>query len=505
MSRISKRFPTTTNAVPTTKNVEGYPAFEKQPKTAYLQMLMTNVLGNTYYSTKEDQTVEALAMHTQAIKNYPDFVGPAAVYARNKGYMRSQPTMAMAYLARAGHPDFEKLFGKVILTPNDLVDFMTFYANIGKGQGGRRLKRVVGNWLVANLNAYWIIKYGSEGKSGYSLKDLLITVHPKGLRADYATYIMKGELDVLNKEIDQELVKLLAFEALKTADTWEVVEAAVKTGRLPHEVVTNLAGKYPQVWDTLVPNMPIFALLRNLVTLDKHGVLANHKKLIQSTLTSPEAIAKSKILPFQFIKAFDACKALPTWTQDALRDAVDLSVTNIPSIMQNTMLALDISGSMDGEPVMNGAILGLALARKADNNKFYQFDTSIEEVKVSKRDSLLTQASSIHARGGTNTELVGAQLGRNTEKVDILVLLTDEQQNTGGSFYKHIEKYRRSKNSKLKLFIVDVGSYASSGGLAPEGGLNYYIVGMSPRILDFISLAAEGFDSMVDAIEKGAL
>jgi 60 kDa SS-A/Ro ribonucleoprotein len=88
---------------------------------------------------------------------------------------------------------------------------------------------------------------------------------------------------------------------------------------------------------------------------------------------------------------------------------------------------------------------------------------------------------------------------------DILVIITDGQQNGGRPFYEAVAEYRKRFNPKLRLFVVDIGSYSNSGGLVHDSDLNYVIVGLAPRTLEFISLAAEGFSSMVSAIEKGAV
>jgi 60 kDa SS-A/Ro ribonucleoprotein len=377
---------------------------------------------------------------------------------------------------------------------------------MGKGQGGRKVKRVVGRWLSENLTPYWVIKYGSESHTGYSLKDLLITVHPRGMNGHLAEYVMR---DTIPNADNMDNIR--EYEALKHAKTEEEAIAAATHGRLPHEVVTPFAGTFPGLWNAIVPAMPIFALMRNLNTLARHDVLMKNKAKIIDTLTNPEAVAKSKILPFQMVNAFDAVQSTgaPDWVLDALRKAVDLSVSSITDVIGKTFIALDISTSMSApERIRNGSILGVALARKADNNKMFLFNDSIAPLRVSAVDSVLSQADRIHVRGGTNTGVVGAQVlaeASNGWVADTIVIVTDEQKNAGAPFYKYIEEYRKRYNSNARLFIVDVGSYATSGGLAPEGGKNFYVAGWSPKILEFIALASEGFSSMADAIKRGAL
>lgn len=48
MSRVKKWF---ASPVPLTKNMEGYPAYDRSLEERYLQCLLTNTISNTYYAT----------------------------------------------------------------------------------------------------------------------------------------------------------------------------------------------------------------------------------------------------------------------------------------------------------------------------------------------------------------------------------------------------------------------------------------------------------------------
>ena len=105
------------------------------------------------------------------------FMTRAIVYARREGFMRLQPIVGLAYLARSDLDLFHRIFGQVINTPGDLSDFVEIVRGVVPGGMGRSIKRAVNGWLNG-LGEYHAIKYASGGQ-GYSLRDVLRLTHPE--------------------------------------------------------------------------------------------------------------------------------------------------------------------------------------------------------------------------------------------------------------------------------------------------------------------------------------
>ena len=105
-------------------NPEGFPSFQRSDEEAYLQVLLTNTLTGTFYAQESQLLQESLALHASMTQRDPAFAARALVYARNAGMMRMQPIVGLAYLAKADHTLFHRVFGRVILTPGDLTDFV---------------------------------------------------------------------------------------------------------------------------------------------------------------------------------------------------------------------------------------------------------------------------------------------------------------------------------------------------------------------------------------------
>lgn len=217
-------------------------------------------------------------------------------------------------------------------------------------------------------------------------------------------------------------------------------------------------------------------------------------------LTDPVALSKARILPFRFAKAFRQVKHPEL--RDALRDAVELTFANLPELEDRTAIFLDISGSMSGEYLQIGSVFALALYKKTQGNSlFWLFDTEAEDAYPSRRDSILSQAERIQTRGGTDTGAPVRKLLSERHKVDQIVIITDEQQNSGSMFYRELANYRAKVNPQVKAFIIDIAPYRSAM-VPPQDPNTYYIYGWSDTVLSYIAQTAKGYDSLVKAIKK---
>lgn len=485
---------------PTISNKDGYPAYTRSAEEQYMQTLMTNTFGNTFYADQHELLAEAEQLHREMAQHNPQFMAKALVYARNEGYMRLQPLFGLAVLS-AYRPDlFAKVFLQVVRIPSDLIDFLTILQGMGRGEGGRAVKRQV-NRFLAGVSEYWAIKYNGRGR-GYSLGDAIATAHPKpaDLKQQALFRYLRGHDASLAL-----LPQVKALERLKEATSEAEQVYWIETGKLPHEVVTGAIKPSKAAWEALLHQMPTFALLRHLNALERAGVLESRYNLDTAVarLTDRHALQKAKILPFRFAKAFRQVQH-PV-LRDALRDAVEYTFANLPELEGRTAIFLDISGSMTGEYLQIGSVFALALYKKTQGSSlFWLFDTEAEDAKPSRRDSILSQADRIRTRGGTDTGAPVRKLLAERRKVDQIVIVTDEQQNSGSPFYEALLKYRAKVNPHVKAFIIDIAPYRSAM-VPPQDPGTFYVYGWSDTVLSYIAQTARGYDSIVRQIEAKAL
>ncbi|HLO11096.1 MAG TPA: TROVE domain-containing protein [Pseudoneobacillus sp.] len=496
MSRAKNLFSTPVVPPTTTVNKEGYGAYNRTMEEEYVQMLLTNTIGSTFYADKNELLKEAHSMHDAMMKQDPLFAAKALKFARNKGYMRLQPTLGLAKLASANKELFKQAFPGVISIPSDLQDFFTMINGMGRGEGGRAIKGAAAKFMN-KLSEYWAIKYNGQGR-GYAVSDIIATTHPKPVNAKQQAIFAY----LMGKQYDRNLLPQIdAYEALKKATNDDEIIKLIHEGRLPHEVVTGVVSKpSAKVWEAIMANMPIFAMLRNFNTLERAGVLDKNMDLVKAKFTK-DAVLNSKILPYQLLTAMN--NITNNKVKDYIRMAIEYSIENIPDIPGETAIHLDKSGSMSGQYLMTAGIFGFGLYKKS-NAEFKLFNTHVEDANASMVDSVLTQASGLRASGGTDTGACLRDMISRKKKVDNIIIITDEQQNAGSSFYSALLTYRKQVNKDVKAFIIDIAPYRNSM-VPPTDKNTFYIYGWSDQVLKFISSAAKGYGTMVDEIRNSQL
>lgn len=483
-------------AIPTTLNRAVYPAYERDTKEQYLQTLLTNTLGNTLYANNHELLMEATVLHHKISELDPEFMAKALVFARNQGYMRLQPIYGLVVLSKVDPQLFARIFARVIRIPSDLADFLTILESIGRGQGGRAVKRQVALFLN-QTSEYWALKYNGRGR-GFNLSDAIVTAHPTpvDLKQQALFRYLRGHDTNLSL-----IPQIEAMEKLKKVTTDKDRIKQIEKGKLPYEIVTGAITPTPKIWGYLLYQMPVFALLRHLNTLNRHKVLdhTEHLEYVQNRLTDVEALGKAKILPFRFAKAYNEVNHPAL--RDTLAEAVDLTFDNLPDLPGRTAIFLDISGSMHGEYLQTGSVFAYALYKKTKGTSiFWLFNTDVYDAKPSRRDSIMGQAQHIKAYGGTNTGAPVKHLTHLKKKVDQIIMITDEQQNTGSSFYTELEHYRQKVNKSAKAFIVDIAPYQTAM-TPPTDQKTFYIYGWSDTVLSFISQTVKGFSHMKQKVE----
>ncbi|MET3291897.1 UNVERIFIED_CONTAM: 60 kDa SS-A/Ro ribonucleoprotein [Brevibacillus sp. OAP136] len=477
------------------RNIDGFPAYARTAEEQYVQTLLTNTLQSVFYANQTELLATANQLHHLMAEQNPQFMARALVFARNVGFMRLQPLYGLAVLSTHRPDLFAQIFLDVVKIPSDLADFLTILQGMGRGEGGRAVKRQI-NRFLSGVSEYWALKYNGRGR-GYSLGDAIATAHPKpaDLKQQALFRYLRGH------EANLAVIpQVEALERLKRATTEAEQIHWIETGKLPYEVVTGAIKPTRAVWEALLYQMPTFALLRHLNTLARAGVFANEKHLAYAVgrLTDRESLQKAKILPFRFVKAFQQVEE--PRLRDALRLAVELTFDNLPELGENTAIFLDISGSMNGEYLQIGSVFALGLYKKTKGNSlFWLFDTQALDAKPSRYDSIMSQAERIHTRGGTDTGAPVRKLLREKKKVDHIIIVTDEQQNTGSPFYRDLQTYRKKINPHTQAFIVDIAPYHHAM-VPPQDRQTHYIYGWSDTVLPYIAQTMQGYGSMVEQI-----
>ena len=484
----------------TGRNDAGGRAYVMDDRHALAQLAMTGTFNSTYYATAEQQTERILTL----AKSVPaEFLAKLAVYARREGFMKDTPAVLLAVLLTRDQSLFRKAFPLVIDGPKMLRNFVQV---IRSGVAGRKS---LGTVAKREIQAYLSKKSpldlfrGSVGQSP-SLKDILALAHPRPdtrERNHFYRYIFGKEhiLEALPEEVQ-------AFEAFKKDPRGAPPE-------VPFLFLAGIEGMSTEQWSEIAMRMSWQQLRQNLNALSKHGVFkdASVTRALAEKLSTPAKDA----MPYQLFSAYLATKGnneVPSQIINALQDAADRSLDNVPRLEGEVVVTIDISGSMGttltGERkgatstircIDAAAVLASAIQRRNPDARIMPFNTSVREGRLNSRDSLMTNAATLAGLlgGGTDCGAVFEAMVYLKRTADTIIMISDNE-----SWFRNDAHYYRPRGTNTadkwaafkrqcpnaKLACIDLQPNTSMQVQDSPDVLN--VGGFSDRVFDIVSLFA---------------
>lgn len=480
-----------TQAVGTkTVNLAGGEAFTESPKLELVSILLTSFAQDQFYRSADDTLGRLCAL----IDKIPDksFVAKAAVYARNEFGMRSLSHVAAAELAyrlqgQGQRKDWRiRFIDGVIRRPDDITEILSYYtAKYGKPT--KMLKKGIAR-AFGKFDAYQLAKYRGEGK-GFKLIDAVNLCHPKPA------------------EINSEALKSLVAGTLRSEDTWEA--KLTKAGQAASGEDEKAEFKR-EAWLSLLKERKIgyFALLRNL-----RNILDQAPEGIPDAvnmLTDRKLIKKSLVLPFRYLVAMNELQrvARSQVFLSAISDAVDKAVDNVPVFPGQTLVALDVSGSMtlwarnaSYTNVDIAALFAAAMAKKG-NTDVIRFHGDAEYANVNPADTVLTIASRLANCPGGATDF--HSIFRTARgPYDRVVIFSDMK---GWVGYNNPTKTFKAWKMKYAcdpfVYSVDLAGYGTLQ--FPERNV-FCLAGFSEKMFDIMKLLEQDKNALINKIEEVVL
>lgn len=423
---------------PRTKNHEGasvkvIPVFEELKRTVSCCLLWEN---NFY------ENGAAVAERIQKLVSVcdPKQVCELALHVRSKLNIRHAPLYMMVCLVARpeARPFVKEYLPQIIQRADEISEFIALYWN-GKKKPIANCIKVGLSAAFKKFNAYQFAKY--KGGSGLTLRDVMFLCHPKPDNAEQAA-----------------LWKKLANNELETPDTWE---AELSQGKGVNK---------KESWERLIKENKLggLAFIRNLKNFHKEGV---NNSLIRSGLST---LNTGRVLPYRFIAA---AKFSPK-NEDALEQLMLKSIADMPKIKGNTVLMIDVSGSMNSpissksDLLRRDAANGLAILcrEQCETVSVYTFANNEKEVP-NRRGFALRDAIDKQFGGGTYLKKSVENVLKKEQKVDQLIIITDEQSQDGMA------------HTNCKTFIINVAPYQN--GVDRNKNVTK-ISGFSEAVLTFI-------------------
>ncbi|HEX5871738.1 MAG TPA: TROVE domain-containing protein, partial [Longimicrobium sp.] len=269
----------------------------------------------------------------------------------------------------------------------------------------------------------------------------------------------------------------------------------IRDNRLTREMVPTPLLAHLVVWEALLEEMPLTALIRNLATMTRVGLVApgsSASRQIAKRIADADALRKARVHPVQVLSALRTyasgrgVRGNGTWTPvarvvDALDAAFYLAFGAVQPTGKRTMLALDVSGSM-GAPVLGmdhldcreaSAAMALVTAATEPEHFFTAFtagkhpsmhaglSTGLSPLSISPRQRLDDVVKSISNLpfGGTDCALPMVEAEKHRWPVDVFVVYTDNE-TWAGSIHpaQALRRYRERMGIAAKLVVVAMAS-----------------------------------------------
>lgn len=402
---------------------------------------------------------------------------------------------------------------KVARTGTHLLQFAD-YVNRMRGWG-RALRRAVGNWFtempVEKLSLQAVKYYQREG---WSLRDLLRLSHPKcdqdEERRALLNWIVKPDASGCFG------IRLLeGMYQAKEAASNEEIAAIIRKYSLPREALPTQALNSVEVWNALLVDMPMMAMIRNLGKMSQVGLLqplVAASDYVASRLRDPEELMRARINPFHILLALRVYAqgrgelGSLNWSPvaaivDALDQAYEAAFTLVTPTNKRILVGVDVSGSMQsaqcaGSPILGvveaAAAVALFLVRTEKNAYVMAFDTDERNLAITPKQRLDDVIANVRREGGgTNLAVPVMHALNNHLDVDAFIILTDNETWAGKTQpAEALQKYRKLINPQAKLVVMAM--QANGGTICdPDDPLSFGVAGFdasAPQLaMDFIA------------------
>ncbi len=491
-------------------NEAGGRAYRFDTKHALAQYAATGCLNGTFYATAEVQLAKVLKLTEQV---EPEFIAQAALYARRDGYMKDLPALLTAVLSVRSPGLMAEVFDRVVDSPKMLRNFVQIMRSgvVGRKSLGSLPKRMVRQWIEQRTDTQ--LFNGSVGNDP-SLADIIKMVHPKPSTAQREAlfgYLIGRDV---NKLALPEIVR--RFEAYKRADD----RRALETPDVPFQMLTAL-DLAEWEWKAIARHAPWQMTRMNLNTFQRHGVLKDREmvRIIADRLRNPELIGKARVFPYQLMAAYvNASGDLPHEIREALQDAMEIALGNVPAVDGKVYVFPDISGSMHSPAtgyrkgsssavrcIDVAALVAAAMLRKNPGAEVIPFESRAitpDQIRLNPRDSVMTNAHKLASLpcGGTNCSAPLKYLNTQKAKGDLIIYVSDNESwmdsphygHWGGGATETMKQWSTFKQSNpgAKMVCIDIQPYDTTQAKERDDIAN--VAGFSDQVFRLIAAVSRG-------------
>ncbi len=467
-----------------TTNLAGGQAYQQSNELELVSILLTSFVSDQFYRQSGD-TLDRVKKLLDKVN--PKFAAKTAIFARDKFGMRSITHALAGELTSklGGHEWSKDFYDKVVVRVDDMTEIMSYYLDNKTDKSKPKFPNALKKGFASafdKFDNYQIAKYKNENKE-VKLIDIVNLVHPVPTNSNK---------DALSK---------LVVGNLKSTDTWESKLSKAGQEASNEEELTQLKS---DAWGELLTTRKIgyFALLRNLRNIINQA--PQFVGLACDLLVDDKMIKSSRVLPFRFATAYEEISKLGSSSEvrkvmTALHQALDISSVNIPKFDGETLVVLDVSGSMSGKPSEIASLFGAMLA-KANNCDVMTFATSASYKSYNPMDSILTIRNGFRfSGGGTNFKDIFLKANK---KYDRVIILSDMQGWMGYTTpASEFNLYKKKFNCNPYVYSWDLAGLGTMQ--LPESNV-FALAGFSDKVFDIMKWLETDRNTlykMIDEIE----
>ena len=453
------------------------------------------------------EEIVAVSREGRAPENEPALFALALAAGAGDEETRKAALQALPYVARTG---------------THLFQFATFVE--GFRGWGRALRRAVGRWYAeqsVDALAYQAIKY--RRRDGVTHRDLLRLAHPaRSVTARNPTLAISDEHGALFEWIvrgggTNGLPRLVeGFVRAQSATSASQAAALVREYRLPREAVQPEHLTSRDVWEALLDDMPTTALVRNLATMTRVGVVAPGSAgtaKVAAQLGDAERIRRARVHPIALLialRTYAAGRGLRgrnTWVPvreivDALDAAFYTAFANVEPTGKRLLLALDVSGSMAAGSVAGVPGLSPRDASAALALVTASVESSYEVVGFFAGKGGFASGRN-RGRGWGDDGLTPLPLSPRQRLDDAVKTVTNLP--FGGTDCALPMQYAQALDREVDTFVIYTDSETWAGDIHPAQALREYrrVSGIEARLV-VVGMVSNGF-SIADPADQGML
>lgn len=484
-----------------TDNYEGGEAYSPEsPELGLYKVTMNNLLEGSYYEEDEDELRSVVRAFNTCVEENEDFPLKLAYYARNEMGLRDVSILLLVLASKhvaytgddySGHHEDTRIRDWTAGTLYRMDDAATALAMSDEvfGSSSEGLKKGIADFIAEEADDYLLGKYKLTNRD-VNMYDVINRTHPHpGDKEKLFERFMLGNLDEYPN-----------IDPLDPPETWEVKISE--------------RGNNRKAWQSVLDRMPLFAKIRNVRNMLEAGV--DGKEIFGDE--DMDHVRNSMLYPFRFYQSYKAVKSAminannDMYVEQWLSDAIDVSSENISDSMGDTLVGVDLSGSMSALLSYKSSmsykeiaqLFGASLMSKgADVGGFgddFKMVTAHYDTPTLQRMEAIKSIDS-EVGNSTNGWKAIRHARENNLEYSRFILLTDMQiwDTTKGRLLgveehetvkSQFDAYRQEVNNDAVLYMIDLGSYGDL--VTPEGYNNVYnISGWSEEVLDFIEYAED--------------